>query len=148
MVADLKIQGNKKIKTSFIKKLSVLKSGKALDSTVIENDIKRLKRLPSVSHAYYQVFPSEGNTHNVFYNIVENFTIIPSVNVYTTNDDEFAYRIGLYEFNMLVRTWCNALKKVICRNSLGEEGRRLLFICLFKKIKVQLFKIYLFAHNE
>ena len=100
MVADLKIQGNKKIKTSFIKKISVLESGKILDSTIIENDIKRLKRLPSVSHAYFQVFPSEGNTYNVFYNIVENFTIIPSVNIYTTNDDEFAYRIGLYEFNM------------------------------------------------
>ena len=59
-----------------------------------------MKRLPSVAHAYYQVFPSKENTYNVFYNIEENFTIIPSVNVYTSNDDEFAYRIGLYEFNL------------------------------------------------
>jgi len=36
----------------------------------------------------------------VFYNVEENFTIIPSANVYTTNDDEFAYRLGLYEFNL------------------------------------------------
>ncbi len=101
LVADLKVQGNKKIKTSFVKKISTIKSGLVLDSLLIEEDIKRLKRLPSVAHAYYQVFYSHENQYNVFYNIEENFTIIPSVNVYTTNDDEFAYRIGLYEFNLL-----------------------------------------------
>jgi outer membrane protein assembly factor BamA len=100
IVADLKVQGNKKIMTSFIKKISKTKSGVVLDSLMIEEDIKRLKRLPSVAHAYYQVFHSHDNEYNVFYNIEENFTIIPSVNVYTTNDDEFAYRIGLYEFNL------------------------------------------------
>ncbi|NRB83951.1 MAG: outer membrane protein assembly factor [Winogradskyella sp.] len=100
-VTDLKVQGNKKLKTSFIKKMSFIKSGVALDSSVIEEDIKLLKRLPSIAHAYYQVFPAEKeNEYNVFYNIEENFTIIPSANVYTTNDDEFAYRLGLYEFNL------------------------------------------------
>ena len=100
-VADLKIQGNKKLKSSFVKKISNIKPGVALDSAVIEEDIRLLKRLPSIAHAYYQVFPAEGeNEYNVFYNIEENFTIIPSANVYTTNDDEFAYRLGLYEFNL------------------------------------------------
>ena len=101
VVADLKIQGNKKTKSSFIKKMSSTKSGAALDSLVIEEDIKRLKHLPSIAHAYYQVFHSSDNQYNVFYNIEENFTIIPSLNIYTTNDDEFAYRLGLYEFNLL-----------------------------------------------
>lgn len=101
IVADLKVQGNKKLKTSFIKKVSKIKSGVVLDSTVIEEDIKRLKRLPSISHAYYQVFYSHDNQYNVFYNIEENFTIIPSATVYTSNDGEFAYRLGLYEFNLL-----------------------------------------------
>lgn len=100
MVSDLKVQGNKKLKTSFVKKLSKVKSGVLLDSVMIEEDIKRLKRLPSVAHAYYQIFPAEKQgEYNVFYTIDENFTIIPSVNVYTTNEDEFAYRLGLYEFN-------------------------------------------------
>lgn len=99
-VADLKVQGNKKLKSSFVKKISKIKTGVALDSTIIEADIRLLKRLPSIAHAYYQVFPAEEeNQYNVFYNIEENFTIIPSANVYTTNDDEFAYRLGLYEFN-------------------------------------------------
>tara|TARA_R110002126_G_scaffold84950_2_gene206058 strand:+ start:308 stop:1573 length:1266 start_codon:yes stop_codon:yes gene_type:complete len=103
MVHDLKIQGNKKLRASFVKSISTIKSGSVLDSTRIEQDILRLKRLPSVSHAYYQVFPSEDNLYNVFYNIEENFTLIPSANIYTTNDDEFAYRLGLYEFNLLGR---------------------------------------------
>ncbi len=103
IVADLKIQGNKKLRSSFIKKISQVKSGVVLDSAIIDADIKRLKQLPSVSHAYYQVFLSHDNRYNVFYNIEENFTIIPSVNIYTTNDDEFAYRLGLQEFNLLGR---------------------------------------------
>ncbi|WP_242202221.1 POTRA domain-containing protein [Aestuariivivens insulae] len=103
-VADLKIQGNEKLKTAFVKKISSIKAGAVLDSSVIEQDIIRLKRLPSVSHAYYQVFHSEDNTYNVFYHIEENFTLIPSLNIYTTNNDEFAFRLGLYEFNTLGRS--------------------------------------------
>ncbi|RKE98412.1 POTRA domain-containing protein [Ichthyenterobacterium magnum] len=100
-VADLKVQGNKKLKTSFVKKIASIKAGKVLDSTIIKDDIKLLKRLPSVAHVYFQVFPSEvENEYNVFYTIEENFTIIPSANFYTTNDNEFAYRLGLYEFNL------------------------------------------------
>jgi outer membrane protein assembly factor BamA len=102
-ILDLKIQGNTKLKSSFIKKISDIKSGAKLDSIAIEADIKRLKRLPSIAHAYYQVFPAGNATYNVFYKIEENFTIIPSANVYTTNNGEFAYRLGLYEFNLFGR---------------------------------------------
>lgn len=103
IIADLKIQGNNKLKTSFIKSLASIKAGSVLDSTIIEQDIKRLKRLPSVAHAYYQVFPAEHGTYNVFYGIEENFTLIPSLSIYTTNNDEFAYRLGLAEYNTLGR---------------------------------------------
>jgi len=103
LVADLIIRGNKSLKTSFIKLLSETKAGKKLDSTAIEQDIIRLKRLPAVSHAYYQVFYSHENKYNVFFEIEENFTLNPQVSLYTTNDDEFAFRAGLYEFNTLGR---------------------------------------------
>ena len=99
-VVDVKIQGNERTKTNFIKKITKLKPGMELDSALIAEDIYRLKRLPSVSHAYFQVFPAnveEG--YNVFYGIEENFTLIPFANVYTSNNDEFAFRIGLQEFN-------------------------------------------------
>ena len=102
-VADLKVQGNKRLKASFVRLISDIGSGTVLDSTAIEQDIIRLKRLPAVAHAYYQVFKADGNQYNVFYYIEENFTLNPQLNVYTTNEDEFAFRAGLYEFNALGR---------------------------------------------
>lgn len=101
-VLDLKIQGNKRTKTSFIKKVVRLNAGMALDSTILENDIERLKRLPSIAHAYYQVFPAQGEKNfNVYYGVEENFTLIPFANIFTSNNDEFAFRVGLQEFNFL-----------------------------------------------
>ena len=91
----ISVQGNKKLKSSFILKVAEVKPGMVLDSLALKEDIKLLKRLPSIAHAYFQVFPAnKPNEYNVFYNIEENFTIIPQANIYTTNDDEFAYRVG------------------------------------------------------
>jgi len=77
VVVDLKIRGNKKLKTTFIKRITKVDTGSILDSLLLEEDIRRLKRLPSVAHAYYQVFLSANNEYNVFYSVEENFTIIP-----------------------------------------------------------------------
>lgn len=99
VVSEIRIQGNKKTRTSAITKLTNIEQGKTLDSLQIEADIKRLKRLPSIAHAYYEVYEKEEG-YEVVYGIEENFTIIPSANLYTTNNDEFAFRVGLYEFNL------------------------------------------------
>lgn len=103
LIADVKIQGVKNLKASFVQKLVELKPGMALDSVLMEKDMTRLKRLPSVSHAYYQVFPAADAQHNVFYNIEENFTLIPFLNLYTSTNDDLAFRVGLQEFNLLGR---------------------------------------------
>ena len=100
LINSIKIQGNKKTKTSFIVKIIKAKQGMVLDSLVLKEDIQRLKSLPSVSHADFQVLDSQNNSYNIYYNIIENLTIIPSVNIYTTNNDEFAYRVGISEFNL------------------------------------------------
>ena len=102
IISDIRIQGNKKTKTNAINKLVSIKKGVKLDSLVLVKDINRLKRLPSVAHAYYQVHKIETG-YRIVYGIEENFTIIPGFNVYTTNDDEFAFRISLSEFNFLGR---------------------------------------------
>ncbi|GAA4273034.1 POTRA domain-containing protein [Aquimarina gracilis] len=102
VITDIVVQGNNKTKTSALLKLTSIKKGEVLDSLLIEKDVERLKRLPAVAHAYYQVHEKEGG-YQVVYGVEENFTIIPSANVYTTNDDEFAFRLGLYEFNLFGR---------------------------------------------
>ena len=102
-ISELVIQDNYKTKESFIRKITRVKQESQLDSTLLERDIILLKRLPSCSHAYYQVIPKADGTVKVIYGFQENFTIIPSANVFTTNDDEFAFRIGLFEFNTFGR---------------------------------------------
>ena len=103
-VSSLKLQGNERTKSSFIEKIIKLERGAVLDSSKIEEDMYRLKRLPSISHAYYQVFPSTiENQYDVVYGIEENFTLIPFASIFTSNDDEFAFRLGLQEFNVLGR---------------------------------------------
>ena len=102
VITEFIVQGNKRTKTQFIKKVVGLKEGMVLDSVLINEDIQRLKRLPSVAHAYYHVIPSKvDENYEVVYGIEENFTIIPFANVYTSSNDEFAFRVGLQEFNFL-----------------------------------------------
>lgn len=102
-VSEVVIQGNNNTKTSFIRKITKVQENTKLDSLKVEADISRLKRLPAIAHAYFQIHPKDDGTVKILYGIEENFTIIPSANVYTTDDDEFAYRLGLYEFNGLGR---------------------------------------------
>jgi len=103
IINDVKIQGAKKIKNSFILKLLETKKGAVLDSSSIEKDIIILKRLPALSHADYQVFHSHENFYSVFINVEENFTILPEVNFWTTTNKQFAYKVGLYDYNFLGR---------------------------------------------
>ncbi|MBP2831772.1 outer membrane protein assembly factor [Aquimarina sp. U1-2] len=99
-ITTIIVQGNKKTKTAALTKLITVKNGEILDSIKIEKDINRLKRLPAIAHAYYQTHKKD-NGYEIVYGVEENLTIIPSANVYTTNDDEFAFRLGVYEFNAL-----------------------------------------------
>ena len=103
IILDVKIQGAQKTKTAFIKSLLLTKKGIVLDSSTLKKDIILLKRLPAISHAYYQVFHSHDHFYNVFINIEENFTIIPEVNIWTTTNKQFSYKLGLYDYNFLGR---------------------------------------------
>ncbi|MFT5761686.1 MAG: outer membrane protein assembly factor BamA [Polaribacter sp.] len=100
-IVDVKFEGVKKTKISALKSFLLTKSGSVLDSTVLNNDVQRLKKLPAISHAYYQVSKATKNSYNVFFQIEENRTLIPAVNFWTTTNKQFAYKIGLYDHNFL-----------------------------------------------
>ncbi|WP_290702071.1 POTRA domain-containing protein [Lacinutrix sp.] len=100
-VSNLLIEGNKKTKSSLLKRLALVKPGTVLDTLVIDADIRRLKLLPSIANATYKVVLDKEKTYNVVYNVEENFTIIPGLSIFTDNNDEFAYRLSLFEFNLL-----------------------------------------------
>lgn len=100
---EVKINGAEKTRTSFLQHLLTLESGMVLDSLVMEKDITRLKRLPSVSHAFYEILQESDDSCVVLYTIEENFTLIPFANLFSSSNDDFAFRIGLQEFNLLGR---------------------------------------------
>jgi len=102
-ISAIKIVGANETNESFLKSLLSIKKGAFLDSVAIENDVILIKRLPAISHAYYQVFYSHDNFYNVFINVEENFTIIPEVNFWTTTNKQFSYKLGLYDYNFLGR---------------------------------------------
>lgn len=98
-VSQLQISGTKRTKISFIEKLVTLKKGMELDSVVMDQDILRLKKLPSISHAYYKVNLLPSDQCTVQYVVEENFTLIPFANLFSSSNDNFAFRVGLQEFN-------------------------------------------------
>ena len=102
-IIDIKIKGLKKTKISVIEAFLLIKKDAVLDSTILSNDIQRLKRLPLVSNAYFQVHKENNNNFSVVFIVEENHTIIPSVNFWTTTSKEFAYKIGLVEHNLFGR---------------------------------------------
>jgi outer membrane protein assembly factor BamA len=101
MATKMEVKGAKRTKVSFVEKFVKMQEGMPLDSVQMEQDITRLKRLPSISHAYYQVFPLAKKKYEVHYIIEENFTLIPFANLFSSANDDFAFRIGLQEFNFL-----------------------------------------------
>lgn len=103
MVYDVKIEGTKKTNVDFIKSILNTKNNKELDSLILDKDIIRLKRLPGISHASYQVFHAQDSLYNIFINVEENFTIIPELNIWTSSDRQVAYKIGVYEYNLFGR---------------------------------------------
>jgi len=102
IVSELDIQGLKRTKESFLRRLVKVKPGATYDSLRVATDIERLKRLPGVANATAKVVKN-GDNYDVTYNIEENFTVIPGFNIATDNNGEFAYRVSLFEFNLLGR---------------------------------------------
>ena len=101
---EIEIAGTHRLKPESIQRILRLKTGKKVDSAAIIKDLERLKRLPSIAHADFEFHCASGNsTCKLIIQIEENFTLIPSANLFTSTNDEFAYRIGLQEFNLFGR---------------------------------------------
>lgn len=112
-ILSLEFKGLKKTKLSFVKDIILVEQGQGLDSVAIQNDIQRLIHLPSVAHAYFQVFHSYDNFYRVYYYIEESFTLIPGINVWTVQD-RLWFWAGISEYNLFGR---NMLLDVFYQNN-------------------------------
>ncbi|GAA0872414.1 hypothetical protein GCM10009117_15610 [Gangjinia marincola] len=95
--------GSKRMSQDFLARMVRMKKGVQLDSAVIQKDMILLRRLTGVAHSTFQIVAAPTGETHLFYTIKENFTLIPQANTWTVNDDEIAYRAGLYEYNLLGR---------------------------------------------
>ncbi len=99
LVTGVDFIGNKKTKSSALLKVIRTKVNGKFDETQVEQDKKRLIRIPAVADVQYKI-EKHDKGYNIFFTITENFTLIPGANVYTTDEDEFAFRVSLFEFNL------------------------------------------------
>jgi outer membrane protein assembly factor BamA len=100
-IQNLEVNGLKRTREAFIRKVIEVRAGQELDSSRVVADILRLKRLEPVASADYTVTPAGDGTVVLNYNIIENFAILPGLNIYTTQNEEVAWRVSLFDFNFL-----------------------------------------------
>ncbi|WP_115461139.1 BamA/TamA family outer membrane protein [Winogradskyella aurantiaca] len=101
LVAKVEVEGNKRTRDWFLKRLGYVKEGSMLDSARLASDVRRFKLLPSVASASFEVIPEGDENYKVVYTVVENFAIIPGLNVTQDVNDDIAFRTSLFDFNFL-----------------------------------------------
>ena len=101
VIKSIGYEGNKKTKTKVLEKLTTIKVGEKLDSVVLEKDITLISRLPVCNTSEYVISTDSDGNYEVIYTIEETNTIIPTVNFWTANNQQFAYQLGVKEFNLL-----------------------------------------------
>ncbi|WP_320241131.1 POTRA domain-containing protein [Tenacibaculum sp. 1B UA] len=101
-IEKITFSGVKKTKIHVLQKILSSKESQVFDSIVLSEDMIRLKRLPAISNANFQIFCAD-NKCGVVVTVEENFTIIPEVNFHKTINQKLTYRIGVGEYNFLGR---------------------------------------------
>lgn len=103
-ISKIEIEGLKKTKESFLRRLIKVKEGSAYDSLKIATDIDRLNRLAGIANAAFKIEENATADYTLTYTIVENFTIIPGIRLSEANNDEdTAFRLSAFEFNLFGR---------------------------------------------
>ena len=56
-----------------------------------------------MSHATYEIIQIDEKEAELVFHIEENFTLIPAVDLWTRVEDQFAYHLGINDYNFLGR---------------------------------------------
>ena len=99
IIKEVKIEGNKRTKTSFLKRLAFVKEGSVLDTVRIASDVRRFRLLPSVASASSRLEKIDEGNYEVIYTVVENFAIIPGLKVSQDINEDLSYRVSVFDFN-------------------------------------------------
>ena len=102
-LVHIDINGLKKSKPQYLKRLLTQKIGQAYDSIKVKNDLIVLLREPAVSHAFTSIDTLSSGRIKLTYHIEENKTLIPAVDLWQTVNNAFAYHLGLTDYNFTGR---------------------------------------------
>ena len=76
------------------------KVSQPLDSIKLNNDVYALTRLNGISNVNYTVTKKD-TFFTVTFQIIENWSLLPNVSLWTSAEASAAYRIGLFDYNFL-----------------------------------------------
>lgn len=100
-IKEVEIEGNKRTRTNFLKRLAFVKVGSKIDTVRIASDERRFRLLPSVASASSKLEKIDNDNYKLTYTVVENFAIIPGLNVSQDINEDLSYRVSLFDFNFL-----------------------------------------------
>lgn len=104
IITKIEINGLKRTKESFLRRLVKVKPGSVYDSLKVATDVERLNRLAGIANATSTITKNTETDYTLTYTIVENFTIIPGIRISQANNDEdIAFRVSAFEFNLFGR---------------------------------------------
>lgn len=99
-VASIHWKGNKKMSVKFMTSFIETKVGQPFDSLKINRDIAALTRLNGISNVTFEV-AKVSSGYDVIFILIENWSILPNLSLWTTDEAAAAYRIGIYDYNFL-----------------------------------------------
>lgn len=102
-VGTISWNGVKKMNIKFMTEFIETKTNQPLDSLKLDNDVAALTRLNGVSKITYTVSKSDDENFNIIFTVVENWSILPNLQLWTTDETAAAYRIGIFDYNFLGR---------------------------------------------
>jgi hypothetical protein len=100
IISEIEWKGVKKMNVKFMTSFIETKVGQPLDSLKIERDVAALTRLNGISNVTYKV-ENQNLDCKVQFLIIENWSVLPNLTLWTTDEAAAAYRIGIYDYNFL-----------------------------------------------
>ncbi len=116
-IREIRIEGLKKTKASFLKQFIKSQPGQAFSPTAIEGDLQNLVSLGMVADASYRLDTTKQGIV-LRYDIEEAFTLFPIVNFGRVGRN-FWYQLGISEFNLFGR---GAELTAVYRNNEGRDN--------------------------
>lgn len=99
-VEHIEWKGVKRMNIAFVADFIETKVNQPLDSLKLDNDVYALTRLNGVSNVTFEILKNKNN-FQVTFTIIENWSVLPNLSIWTNDEVAAAYRVGFFDYNFL-----------------------------------------------